>query len=81
MAALAQGQGASIADVRRKFRRIKDIVEEIYRLNLHEKAKFSLIALILLLRIALNHGFKMINDITANANLAPLAARYDAQFA
>ena len=64
-----------------EFRRIKDIVEEIYRLNLHEKAKFSLDSFDeYCLEFALNHGFKMINDITANANLAPLAVRYDAQF-
>ena len=64
-----------------EFRRIKDIVEEIYRLNLHEKAKFSLDSFDpYCLEFALNHGFKMINDITANANLATLAARYDAQF-
>ena len=64
-----------------EFRRIKDIIEEIYRLNLHEKAKFSLDSFDeYCLEFALNHGFKMINDITANANLAPLAARYDAEF-
>ena len=64
-----------------EFRRIKDIIEEIYRLNLHEKAKFSLDSFDeYCLEFALNHGFKMINDITANANLASLAARYDAQF-
>ena len=64
-----------------EFRRIKDIIEEIYKLNLHEKAKFSLDSFDeYCLEFALNHGFKMINDITANANLAPLAARYDAQF-
>ena len=64
-----------------EFSRIKDIVEEIYKLNLHEKAKFSLDSFDpYCLEFALNHGFKMINDITANANLATLAARYDAQF-
>ena len=64
-----------------EFRRIKDIVEEIYRLNLHEKAKFSLDSFDpYCLEFALNHGFKMINDITANASLATLAARYDAEF-
>ena len=64
-----------------EFRRIKDIVEEIYKLNLHEKAKFSLDSFDpYCLEFALNHGFKMINDITANTNLASLAARYDAQF-
>ena len=64
-----------------EFRRIKDIIEEIYRLNLHEKAKFSLDSFDeYCLEFALNHGFKMINDITANASLATLAARYDAEF-
>ena len=64
-----------------EFRRIKDIVEEIYKLNLHEKAKFSLDSFDpYCLEFALNHGFKMINDITANASLATLAARYDAEF-
>jgi len=64
-----------------EFRRIKDIVEEIYKLNLHEKAIFSLDSFDeYCLEFALNHGFKMINDITANASLATLAARYDAEF-
>ncbi|WP_298055669.1 dihydropteroate synthase, partial [uncultured Campylobacter sp.] len=64
-----------------EFRRIKDIIEEIYRLNLHEKAKFSLDSFDpYCLEFALSHGFKMINDITANASLATLAARYDAEF-
>lgn len=64
-----------------EFRRIKDIVEEIYKLNLHEKAKFSLDSFDpYCLEFALNHGFKMINDITANVSLATLAARYDAEF-
>ena len=64
-----------------EFRRIKDIVEEIYKLNLHEKAKFSLDSFDpYCLEFALNHGFKMINDITANINLAPLAAKYDAEY-
>ena len=64
-----------------EFRRIKDIVEEIYKLNLHEKAKFSLDSFDpYCLEFALNRGFKMINDITANINLAPLTAKYDAEF-
>ncbi|MDL0089112.1 dihydropteroate synthase [Campylobacter gastrosuis] len=64
-----------------EFRRIKDIVAEICRQNLHEKAKFSLDSFDeYCLEYALNHGFKMINDITANPNLAHLAKKYDAQF-
>ncbi|WP_297940215.1 dihydropteroate synthase [uncultured Campylobacter sp.] len=64
-----------------EFARLEKIVAEIYRLNLHDKAIFSLDSFdAYCLEYALNHGFKMINDITANANLATLAARYDAQF-
>ncbi|WP_169777072.1 dihydropteroate synthase [Campylobacter mucosalis] len=64
-----------------EFRRIKDIVAEICRQNLHEKVKFSLDSFDeYCLEYALNHGFKMINDITANPNLAHLAKKYDAQF-
>ena len=64
-----------------EFRRIERVVAEIYRLNLHEKAKFSLDSFDeYCLEYALDHGFAMINDITANVNLASLAARYDAEF-
>ena len=64
-----------------EFARLEKIVAEIYRLNLHDKAIFSLDSFDpYCLEFALNHGFKMINDITANASLASLAARYDAQF-
>ncbi|WP_169778987.1 dihydropteroate synthase [Campylobacter curvus] len=64
-----------------EFRRIERVVAEIYRLNLHERAKFSLDSFDeYCLEYALDHGFAMINDITANVNLASLAARYDAEF-
>ena len=64
-----------------EFRRIERVVAEIYRLNLHEKTKFSLDSFDeYCLEYALDHGFAMINDITANVNLASLAARYDAEF-
>ena len=64
-----------------EFERLKDIVAEIYRLNLHEKAKFSLDSFDeYCLEYALNHGFKMINDITGNVNLSALAARYGARY-
>ena len=64
-----------------EFRRIERVVAEIYRLNLHERAKFSLDSFDeYCLEYALDRGFAMINDITANVNLASLAARYDAEF-
>lgn len=63
-----------------EFRRIEPIVREIYRLNLHGRVKFSLDSFdAYCLEFALNHGFAMINDITADTALASLAARYDAE--
>lgn len=64
-----------------EFARIKDIIAEIYRLNLHQKAKFSLDSFDeYCLEYSLNHGFVMINDITGNTSLAKLASKYDAQY-
>ncbi|MCI6989089.1 MAG: dihydropteroate synthase [Campylobacter sp.] len=64
-----------------EFRRIKDIIDEIYRLNLYKKAKFSLDSFDeYCLEYALNKGFYMINDITGNASLAKLAAKYDCEY-
>lgn len=64
-----------------EFARLKDIVAEIYRLNLHEKAKFSLDSFDeYCLEYALNRGFKMINDITGNVNLTRLASKYDCEY-
>ncbi|MSN96977.1 dihydropteroate synthase [Campylobacter sp. FMV-PI01] len=64
-----------------EFRRIKGIIDEIYRLNLYQKAKFSLDSFDeYCLEYALNKGFYMINDITGNTNLATLAAKYDVEY-
>lgn len=64
-----------------EFARIKDIVNEIYRLRLHERAKFSLDSFDeYCLEFALDRGFSIINDISANLTLAPLALRYDAAY-
>lgn len=64
-----------------EFRRIKDIVAEIYRLNLHEKAKFSLDSFDeYCLEYALNHGFSFINDITGDTTLCKLAKKYNVTY-
>ena len=64
-----------------EFARLEKIVAEIYRLNLHEKAIFSLDSFdAYCLEYALNHGFKMINDITGDVSLCSLAARYGASY-
>lgn len=63
-----------------EFKRLKFIIDEIYRLNLYKRVKFSLDSFDeYCIKYALDRGFKMINDISANLNLAPLAARYDSE--
>ncbi len=65
----------------KEFRRIKDIISEIYKLNLYEKAKFSLDSFDeYCLEYALNHGFTFINDISADLNLCKLAKKYNATY-
>lgn len=64
-----------------EFRRIKDIISEIYKLNLYEKAKFSLDSFDeYCLEYALNHGFTFINDISADLNLCKLAKKYNVTY-
>ncbi len=64
-----------------EFRRIKDIINEIYRLNLYEKAKFSLDSFDeYCLEYALNHGFTFINDISADLSLCKLAKKYNVTY-
>ena len=64
-----------------EFRRIKDIISETYKLNLYEKAKFSLDSFDeYCLEYALNHGFTFINDIRADLNLCKLAKKYNATY-
>lgn len=64
-----------------EFRRIEKIVREIYRLNLHEKAKFSLDSFDeYCLEFVLNNGFCLINDISGKTSLCKLAAKYGASY-
>ncbi|NLY03375.1 MAG: dihydropteroate synthase [Campylobacter sp.] len=73
--------GSSYCGSKEEFARIQSVIEEIYRLNLHEKAKFSLDSFDeRCLEFALDHGFKMINDITGDTSLAKLASKYDAEY-
>lgn len=63
-----------------EFRRIKDVILQIKSQGLDKRVKFSLDSFDeYCLEYALNHGFKMINDITANENLALLASKYDCE--
>ncbi|PSM52547.1 dihydropteroate synthase [Campylobacter blaseri] len=73
--------GSKYCGSKEEFRRIKDIIEQIYKLNLYEKAKFSLDSFDeYSLEFALNHGFSMINDISAKLTLCKLAKKYNAQY-
>ncbi|MGP1484576.1 MAG: dihydropteroate synthase [Campylobacter sp.] len=64
-----------------EFQRLRGIVAEIYRLNLHQMAIFSLDSFDeKCLKYALDHGFSLINDISADTNLAKLAKQYDATY-
>lgn len=64
-----------------EFARLKDVVAEIYRQNLHEKAKFSLDSYDeYCVEYALNHGFCLVNDISANLSLGKLVKKYNAKY-
>ena len=64
-----------------EFARINGVISEIYRLNLHERVKFSLDSFDeYCVEFALNHGFSLINDISANLSLIPLAKKYGVKY-
>lgn len=62
--------------------RIKDIVQTIYKNRYFEKIDFSIDSFEpKVIEYVLNHGFKIVNDITglANDEVCKLVAKYDAQ--
>ena len=64
-----------------EFERINALISEIYRLNLHEKVKFSLDTFSgYCAEFALNHGFCIINDIAANLKLCKIVKNYNATY-
>jgi len=63
-----------------EFGRVKDIIDIVYSEKLYEKIKFSLDSYsVKSLKYALDHGFSIVNDITAleNAEVAKLASNYN----
>ncbi len=61
--------------------RIKNIIDTIYKNKLYEKAKFSLDSYSpKCIEYALNHGFSIVNDITAleNDKVAEVTSKYNA---
>ena len=65
-----------------ELQRIKDIVDTIYKNKYYEKVDFSIDSYSpLVIDYVLNHGFKIVNDITGlqNDEVCKIAAKYDAQ--
>jgi len=64
-----------------EFERLREIVAEIYRLDLYKRAIFSLDSFDEnCLKYALDNGFSLINDISGKTTLAKLAKDYDATY-
>ncbi|EAI4414100.1 dihydropteroate synthase [Campylobacter fetus] len=64
-----------------EFNRVKPVIDEIYSNKLHEKVKLSLDSFDeKCLRYALERGFSMINDISADCSLATLAKEFGASY-
>lgn len=63
-----------------ELRRLKPLLDEIKTSKIYKNVKLSLDSFDkTCLKLALDSGFVMINDITADVSLAPLAASYDAE--
>jgi len=73
--------GSEYVGVEEELRRVKPIIDEIYKSKLYEKAIFSIDTFESeVLEYALDRGFKIANDITGleNDEYAKLAAKYNA---
>jgi len=73
--------GSEYPGVDEELRRVKPIIDEIYKNRLYEKALFSIDTFIPeVLEYALNRGFKIANDITGleNDEYAKIVAKYNA---
>ena len=65
-----------------ELQRVKDIVDTIYKNKYYEKVDFSIDSYApKVIDYVLNHGFKIVNDITGlqNDEVCKIAAKYDAQ--
>jgi dihydropteroate synthase len=80
--AVSSRPGSDIVDANEEFNRIKPIIDALYQEKLYENAIFSLDSYQpLVIEYALNHGFKIVNDITglADDKVARLISKYDAK--
>lgn len=77
--AVSSRPGSEYIGAKAEFARLKWLLDEIYKLKIYENVKLSLDSFDeYCLEYALDRGFSFINDISANENLALLAAKYDA---
>jgi len=73
--------GSVYPGVKEELRRVKPIIDEIYKTKLYEKAIFSIDTFkVEVLEYALDKGFKIANDITGleSADYAKVVAKYNA---
>ena len=73
--------GSEYPGIEEEFKRVKPIIDEIYKTKLYEKAIFSIDTFMpQVLEYALDRGFKIANDITGleNDEYAKIAAKYGA---
>ncbi|BCX79661.1 dihydropteroate synthase [Campylobacter sp. 19-13652] len=76
--AVSSRPGSEYIGAEAEFARLKWLLDEIYRLKIYENVRLSLDSFDEhCLEYALDRGFSFINDISANENLAFLAAKYD----
>jgi len=73
--------GSEYVGEEEEFKRVKPIIDEVYKSSLYEKAKFSLDSFSpKCLKYALERGFSIVNDITAleNDEVAKVASEFKA---
>ena len=80
--AVSSRPGSIAVEEEVELQRIKDIVDTIYKNKYYEKVDFSIDSYApKVIDYVLNHGFKIVNDITGlqNDEVCKIAAKYDAQ--
>jgi dihydropteroate synthase len=80
--AISSRPGSIAVEEKEELSRIKDIVDTIYKNKYYEKVDFSIDSYApLVIDYVLNHGFKIVNDITGleNDEVCKISAKYNAQ--
>lgn len=80
--AVSSKPGSIAVEEKEELVRVKDIVDTIYKNKYYEKVDFSIDSYSpLVIDYVLNHGFKIVNDITGlkNDEVCKISAKYNAQ--